>query len=342
MSSLSTSQLLQSQSQLANTNISVQQQDREVHQNKIVNNEIVQPVLFAQQSVRNFRESDFTLNSKLLVALNYSDCILCLFYDDTPNSRQLAQIWAQAAIRTSGPIFAACNLVIEKRVAEAFIEIGKDQAHPFYWAHTVKIPFILVYSSGWPKATYRGHKSVSSIIAYSMQLACQAGYTERESLKTGTDVHVVQNNIKRTDPPRSIVTPQQSTPEDMPPRIVSSQFNDEGDEWDDNDGHKRPSPPPAGVNVLLGKSQTSVGDKNTPSPLPSTYRQNAPMAVPASTTIQINTPPSPQRRVTYQVSPQTLTSPPKNGTYVTITPTLQKQYPNLSPQQIAARITTPR
>lgn len=110
--------------------------------------------------------------------------MLVLFYGDNIESTNLATIWSVAAKNTVGPIFAACNLMIERKVAEAFTALNMINGS-LHWAALKTIPYILVYQNGWPIAFYNGERSVQSIIDYSLTLACKAEYHEPENLFGG-------------------------------------------------------------------------------------------------------------------------------------------------------------
>lgn len=147
--------------------------------------ELSSVISFTNQSVKNLRETDFDLSSKELIKLNQEECILILFYIDNTESKNLAKIWIEAAAQISGPIFAACNMNIERKVAEAFVKINNNPDHPFNWAGLKQYPFILVYRSGWPKGFYNGSRTVEAIMDYSLTLACVVMYEEHKQLHQG-------------------------------------------------------------------------------------------------------------------------------------------------------------
>lgn len=140
--------------------------------------DIIRNTLFAQESVKVLRESDFTLDSKQLIGLKYDDCILVLFYVENAESQQLVKVWSVAAQQVVGPVFAAVNLMVERRIANAFTKIGMEGSHPLYWTKMKSLPFIIVYRAGWPVAFYNGAREVGSIIDYSLTMACRANYYE--------------------------------------------------------------------------------------------------------------------------------------------------------------------
>lgn len=140
---------------------------------------------FYQETVKSLKEDDFSLAAKELVCLKYSNCILVLFYNNNRESGNMIKIWTQVAAQVAGPIFAACNLFTEKRVAEAFVDLNNHPNHPLYWAKMQQTPFILSYRGGWPQAFYNGARDVETIGDYALALACRSDYTEHEQLGYG-------------------------------------------------------------------------------------------------------------------------------------------------------------
>lgn len=149
---------------------------------------LVQRTLFAQDSVKQLHQSDFVnLESDTKINIIYKECILVLFYANNVESNNLINIWSVAAKNTVGPIFAACNLMIERKVAEAFTSLNMQNGS-LHWAALKTIPFILVYQNGWPIAFYNGERSVQSIIDYSLTLACKAEYHEPANIFAGMTI----------------------------------------------------------------------------------------------------------------------------------------------------------
>lgn len=139
---------------------------------------IVHRLTFSSETVKRLTSDDFDLNSRELIGLKYDDCILILFHVENTESYQLADIWALAAQQIAGPIFAAINMLSERRVAEAFTRLKSDGSHPLHWASLRQYPFIMVYRGRWPVAVYNGPREVQAIIDYALTLACEAGYYE--------------------------------------------------------------------------------------------------------------------------------------------------------------------
>src|SRR5579872_1467632 len=139
---------------------------------------VIQQTTFAQNAVKQLHESDFTIENKELIGLRYDDCTLVLFYGENTESLQLVQIWATVAQQVAGPVFAACNLLVERGVASALTRLKADGSNPLHWASFRGFPFILVYRGGWPVAFYNGPRETQALIDYALTLACQASYYE--------------------------------------------------------------------------------------------------------------------------------------------------------------------
>lgn len=139
---------------------------------------VIHRLTFSSETVKRLTTEDFDLGSKELVALKYDDCILVLFHVENTESYQLADIWALVAQQVAGPVFAAINMLSERKVAEAFTRLKSDGSNPLHWASLRQFPFIMVYRKRWPVAIYNGPREVQAIIDYSLTLACEAGYYE--------------------------------------------------------------------------------------------------------------------------------------------------------------------
>jgi hypothetical protein len=145
---------------------------------KDISPDVVHRLTFSSETVKRLTGEDFDLTSKELITLKYDDCILVLFHIENTESYQLANIWASAAQQIAGPVFAAINMLNERRVAESFTRLKSDGSHPLHWAALKQFPFIMVYRKRWPVAVYNGPREVQSLIDYALTLACEAGYYE--------------------------------------------------------------------------------------------------------------------------------------------------------------------
>ena len=146
--------------------------------------DIVQQTLFAQDAVKMLHAIDFDLESDTKINITHRNCMLVLFYTDNQESKNLVTIWSVAAKQVVGPIFAACNLAVDRKVAEAFASLNMANGS-LHWAALKTIPFVLVYQNGWPIAFYNGERAVQPIIDYSLTLACKADYHEPFNLFGG-------------------------------------------------------------------------------------------------------------------------------------------------------------
>jgi hypothetical protein len=143
---------------------------------------ITSNISFNVSRVTNLRESEFTLGNDYKIDIVYRDCVIILFYSNNVESEKLASVWSKVANSTDGPIFAACNLHEEPKVATAFTSLAGNIHHRYYWARLQQVPFILVYRGGSPIGFYNDVRSVEKISNYAITLACNANYEEHEQL----------------------------------------------------------------------------------------------------------------------------------------------------------------
>jgi hypothetical protein len=143
---------------------------------------------FETESVKQLDCLDFDLSSENPIRLNFDNCILVLFYSENKESQDLAIIWALAAREVSGPIFAALNILKEKKVADAFSRVAANRNHPLFPFRLRQIPYILVYRNSWPVAFYEGPRSVQAISNFALVLACNATYTNSNQEAAGTSL----------------------------------------------------------------------------------------------------------------------------------------------------------
>lgn len=142
-----------------------------------ISEEITTVSLFGQESVKRLSDSDFELNTDHSITLRLKECVIVLFYSENNESKNLIKIWALAARQIAGPIFAACNLLFERKVAQAFATLNLTNGS--LRNYSLKgIPFILAYQGGWPVGFYNGERAVQPIIDYVLTLACKSDYFE--------------------------------------------------------------------------------------------------------------------------------------------------------------------
>ena len=146
--------------------------------------EIATVSLFGQESVKRLSSSDFDLHTDHPITLKAKGCVIALFYSENTESKNLIKIWALAAQQVAGPIFGACNLLVEREVAAAFSNLNLTNSSLRSYALKV-IPFILSYQNGWPVGFYNGERAVQPIIDYVLTLACKADYFEPLQIPAG-------------------------------------------------------------------------------------------------------------------------------------------------------------
>ncbi len=147
-------------------------------QQNLSSTSLVNRLIFSSDVVKTLGSSDFNIDKPDLITLKSNECVLVLFYVENDESYQLANIWGLAAQQTAGPIFAAVNMLNERKVAEAFTKLKSDGNNTLQWAALRQYPFILVYRNGNPVAIYNGEREVQAIIDFALTLACKAGYYE--------------------------------------------------------------------------------------------------------------------------------------------------------------------
>lgn len=165
---------------------------------------------------KRFTSSDFKLDTPDKISLKRTDCCIVLFHGNNQESVEISKVWTQVAQESVGPIIATCNLVEEKEVATAMVEIKGMGSHPFHWASMRGYPFILDYRGGWPVAFYNGDRSVQAILDWSITLACQANYYERFDLSAGVQT---SSNLSSPTP-----APYPSTDNTNPIRNQSTDY----------------------------------------------------------------------------------------------------------------------
>lgn len=147
--------------------------------------------LFGQNRVEILESEDFRLDTEHQIDLKKKDCYIILFHTNNEESKNLAIIWNSVAQQVPGPSFAAVNLLSEKKIAQAFVNLNTSNST--YRSFELKgIPFILVYQNGSPVGFYNGERAVQPISDYALTLACKASYFEPLQLTAGI---YADNNI---------------------------------------------------------------------------------------------------------------------------------------------------
>jgi hypothetical protein len=122
-------------------------------------------------NIKRFKETDFALETRDKICIYDDACNIVYFYTESPDSRRVLGIFKAVAESVAGPSFAACNVLLEKGVATAFMEISNIKDHPFHWATTRPFPFIIVYRKGYPINFYDGPADVAIMANFCMNVA---------------------------------------------------------------------------------------------------------------------------------------------------------------------------
>jgi len=122
-------------------------------------------------SIKRLKEQDFALETRDKICIYDDACNIVLFYTETPESKKVLNVFKAVAETVAGPSFAACNVLLEKRISEAFMEIANIKDHPFNWVTTRPYPFIIVYRRGYPVNFYDGPADVSILTNFAVNVA---------------------------------------------------------------------------------------------------------------------------------------------------------------------------
>ena len=121
------------------------------------------PVSYA---LKKLRESDFALDTRDKLCIFDDNCTLVLFYTETPTSKQFLSTFQTVAETMAGVSYATCNVMLEKKVAEALIELYKLIDHPFSWTGSRPFPFIIVFRRGYPICFYDGPMDIQILMEF--------------------------------------------------------------------------------------------------------------------------------------------------------------------------------
>jgi hypothetical protein len=144
---------------------------------------------FATRNVVQLSNDAFSIHDKGLINLRYTECFIVLFYTENDESRKLAQIWSFVSQQVPGPTYAACNVNLERRVAEAFAKVAAHPSHPFKRYALLQWPVIIVYRDGNPVAVYNGPRETQAIADWAITLACNANYFEPAQVFGGIEAY---------------------------------------------------------------------------------------------------------------------------------------------------------
>lgn len=135
---------------------------------------------FTPAPVKVLTESFFWVDSREKISLKTDDPTLVLFYDSSPESNALQNIFLDAAkLVGRNPIFAAVDLNTNPMISTnlGWLRINND--HPLSWVGTGFTPFIVVYRNTYPQAFYNGPPEAEALREYAITYAGQPLYYEK-------------------------------------------------------------------------------------------------------------------------------------------------------------------
>ena len=130
-------------------------------------------------AIKRLKDEDFSLEAKDKICLYEDTCTLVLFYNESLESKRMLGIFKSVAETVAGAVFAACNLALETDVGVAFTEVNNMKDHPFHWVTVRPCPFIVVYRNGYPVNFYDGPPDTSTLINFSLNIACLPEFHSR-------------------------------------------------------------------------------------------------------------------------------------------------------------------
>jgi hypothetical protein len=134
-----------------------------------------QTFVFDTQAVKNFTSADFLTETRTPIILKADGCWTILFYDNTKESMDLADVFAEAAKMASLGHFGAVNLKNEKTLADVFVNL-QGENNPLSQFAPNYVPFIMTYQKNWPVGIYKGDLTSSAIADFSRTIACSSDY----------------------------------------------------------------------------------------------------------------------------------------------------------------------
>ena len=93
-----------------------------------------------------------------------------LFMDESASGKEYLQRWLELAQIAKNDYckLAYTNLSFEEKILDNFKKLARIENlnHPFYWAHFIEVPFMMVYRNYWPVGFYNGPKNQSALMDF--------------------------------------------------------------------------------------------------------------------------------------------------------------------------------
>lgn len=127
-------------------------------------------------NIKKLRETDFALETKDRICIFNERCTIILFYNESPESKNFLNLFNILADTVNGPVFGTCNVVLEKKVVDAFRELHLMEDHPFSWISNKNPPFVVIYRRGYPVNFYDGPADMEILTKFALNVACNPKY----------------------------------------------------------------------------------------------------------------------------------------------------------------------
>jgi len=130
-------------------------------------------------AVKRLTDDDFALDTRDKICLYSDACTMVLFYTESPESKKVLNAFKIAGEATPSIAFGACHMILEKRLAEAFMSLQNKPDHPLSWCSGRSFPFVLVYRNGFPVNFYDGPADPEIMITFCLNVACKPDFHSR-------------------------------------------------------------------------------------------------------------------------------------------------------------------
>lgn len=129
--------------------------------------------------VKRLTDDSFSLDTRDKLCLYSDACTLVLFYTESPESKKVLNAFKTAGESVPSVSFGACHMLLEKRVAEAFMTLQSRPDHPLAWCSERPFPLILVYRNGFPVNFYDGPADSDILVQFCLNVACKTEFHSR-------------------------------------------------------------------------------------------------------------------------------------------------------------------
>ena len=134
-----------------------------------------------------FHDKHFALQTQTPLALNYEDCIILMVYDSADTGTRVGEeddtvkalkVFIEAAKSATNAIFAMIDISVNPDFRRGVNETAMNSDNPFHSFAPKRYPAIITYRNHFPKGFYNGSATVSGLVAFSREMACNPNYNE--------------------------------------------------------------------------------------------------------------------------------------------------------------------